>query len=691
MRALVINCSALHYNLGARKLTDWLCAQGYDVTYGDGDPGLFAYGYDLVCLSVIFSWQAPVARAIALRVRRQADVWCGGPGMFALAHWWKRETGLDCQRGLDDRFERQRGRYRMTFASRGCPVNCSFCLTPETLIQTAEGLKPIMDIQAGDFVLTHCGRYRPVMQVLTRAYDGIVHELHNGAISKLFPTVVTPEHPVWVRHVSYPAGGAHLTHFYWVEAGDLKPECSRYSRDVTAFPRTREEYRPDGGTMPGAGWFLCDKDAMALIGWYLAEGYVSRALSRGYHRVTFCLGHTDREMAYAREIIAAAKAHGLKAKAWHVQIGIRVSIENVKLARWLIGAFGTGASDKRLPLWLRRLPAALLTPMLEAWAKGDGWRQSKRGTDTWKITTVSPHLAIGLREIALKVGYLATINRHCQNRVIQGRTVNSKPAYTVIYHAPREKKRTIVSDTDFTYSRIGESVQRTYTGTVYNLEVEDDHSYCTSSFAVHNCIVPRLEGRTFTLDGDFVPVITLCDNNLSALPVAFQEHILRRYHETETPLCDANSGFEPKTFDEETYRRWKPTLRGPWRFAFDTLSEEAEVGRMMRILHKESPKRKQVYVLIGNEPIAACHHRAQQVIAWGGEPFCQPFIALNALRRIPKVAYDWTPRLLRDFAPYFNRHVWRTVSLHEYRPRHAQPPPFAAVLVRERSRAIIPS
>jgi pyruvate-formate lyase-activating enzyme len=330
VRVLVINCSAPHYNLGARKLTDWLRAQGHDVTYGDGDPGLFAYGYDLVCLSVIFSWQAPVARAIALRVRRQADVWCGGPGMFALTHWWKRETGLDCQRGLDDRFERQHGRYRMTFASRGCPVNCSFC------------------------------------------------------------------------------------------------------------------------------------------------------------------------------------------------------------------------------------------------------------------------------------------------------------------------------------------------------------------------IVPRLEGRTFTLDWDFVPAIILCDNNLSALPVAFQEHILRRYHETETPLCDANSGFEPQTFDEETYRRWKPRLRGPWRFAFDTISEEAEVGRMMRILHRESPKRKQVYVLIGNEPIAACHHRAQQVISWGGEPFCQPFIALNALRRIPKVAYDWTPTLLQDFARYFNRHVWRTVSLHEYRPRRAQPPPFAAVLVRERSRTIVP-
>src|SRR5947209_8050408 len=121
MRVLIINCSAPHYNLGARKLTDWLRAQGSQVTYRGGDPGLFAYGHDLVCLSVVFSWHAPLARDIALRVKAHSEVWCGGPGMFALQSWWKRETGLECHRGLDERFDRQRGVYRMTFASRGCP------------------------------------------------------------------------------------------------------------------------------------------------------------------------------------------------------------------------------------------------------------------------------------------------------------------------------------------------------------------------------------------------------------------------------------------------------------------------------------------------------------------------------------------------------------------------------------------
>jgi len=120
--------------LGAAKLTDWLAEQGYLVEHATGDPGpLFTQatpGPDLVALSVIFSWHAPLARTLAQRRQDQAEVWCGGPGMFALGKWWRQETGLALHRGLDPRFEQQRGPYRMTFAARGCPVGCSFCLVP---------------------------------------------------------------------------------------------------------------------------------------------------------------------------------------------------------------------------------------------------------------------------------------------------------------------------------------------------------------------------------------------------------------------------------------------------------------------------------------------------------------------------------------------------------------------------------
>ena len=117
MRTPVVNASARHYNLGARKLADWLTENSDVVTYSDGYPGLFGGQPDKVYISVIFSWHAPVAAEIAMRYKANADIECGGPGMFALAAWWKQQSRLACHRGLDDRFERQRGReaYRITY------------------------------------------------------------------------------------------------------------------------------------------------------------------------------------------------------------------------------------------------------------------------------------------------------------------------------------------------------------------------------------------------------------------------------------------------------------------------------------------------------------------------------------------------------------------------------------------------
>lgn len=321
MKAAVINVSAPHYNLGASKLANWLRAEGWTVEEYAGDPGMFLREPDLVCLSVIFSWHAPIARDIAWRYR--CDVWAGGPGLFKLADWWKKETGFDAHVGLDQRFERQPGNYRMVFAARGCPVGCYFC------------------------------------------------------------------------------------------------------------------------------------------------------------------------------------------------------------------------------------------------------------------------------------------------------------------------------------------------------------------------IVPQLEGRTFTLDWNFVPAPILCDNNISALPIEFQNHILNAYCQTGTRLMDANSGFEPKFFDEWTYKRWKPILKGPWRFAFDVMPEWRAVEHTMKILKDESGRKKQVYVLIGNEPVQSCYERAMKVIEWGGEPYCQPEMNLDALEKRPKVRHDWTEQLLGDFARYFNRHLWRNPNrtIADYMPRKWERNPFGGMVI----------
>lgn len=183
------------------------------------------------------------------------------------------------------------------------------------------------------------------------------------------------------------------------------------------------------------------------------------------------------------------------------------------------------------------------------------------------------------------------------------------------------------------------------------------------------CIVPPMEGREFTLIENFTVRPVLCDNNLSALPADFQDHIIRRYLNEGIALLDANSGFEPITFTPDVYARWKPLInagRGPWRFAFDETKERKEVLQVMSMLKDEPQKRKRVYVLIGNEPFDDCMRRIYETIEMGCEPHVQPLMKLNALTRDPWVRYDWTAQRLKDVARWANGWVWKKAPFTEY-------------------------
>lgn len=185
----------------------------------------------------------------------------------------------------------------------------------------------------------------------------------------------------------------------------------------------------------------------------------------------------------------------------------------------------------------------------------------------------------------------------------------------------------------------------------------------------NHCIVPKMWGTKFTLIHDFPVRPILCDDNLSALPADFQDHIIRRYQDAGVKLRDANSGFEPVTFTPDVYARWKPLVNaggGPWRFGYDEMAEATQVRRVMAMLANEPQKRKRVYVLIGNEPFAECMGRIQEVIDAGCEPHVQPYMKLTALEKRPWVRFDWTEQRLQDVARWANGWVWKRAPFAEY-------------------------
>jgi hypothetical protein len=236
------------------------------------------------------------------------------------------------------------------------------------------------------------------------------------------------------------------------------------------------------------------------------------------------------------------------------------------------------------------------------------------------------------------------------------------------------------------YQRLGYSVRAggpgTFTQRKYLADVAEVGGDSSDAVARHNpmatfasrgcpvgcwfCIVPKMEGREFSLFPEFPVRPVLCDNNLSALSPEYQDFIVARYLKSGVPLLDANSGFEPQTFDDRVFARWAPILKGPWRFGYDEGTEGENVRRVMTMLRSVSPRKKQVYTMIGHEPFEVCMGRIRRVIDWGGEPYAQPFMKLNALEKTPAVRHDWTPLLLRQVQRWTNRHLWRKTAFADY-------------------------
>jgi hypothetical protein len=88
-----------------------------------------------------------------------------------------------------------------------------------------------------------------------------------------------------------------------------------------------------------------------------------------------------------------------------------------------------------------------------------------------------------MRDIGLKLGYIPSISARKGSSVIQGRRVHANRIYRVGF---TRSKRTRFDD-DYVYLRVKSAKRARYVGKVYNLNVDEDNSFCTPYQAVHNC------------------------------------------------------------------------------------------------------------------------------------------------------------------------------------------------------------
>ena len=360
------------------------------------------------------------------------------------------------------------------------------CFVAGTMVFTDRGNIPIEDVNIGDKVLTHTNSWKTV----TDKFKTISNDLYELQVSGTLKTVVTGNHPYYVcesfklRNTETDSYTNCLTNPHWVNVRDLSPEL------YIGFPINPVEDESISITSEEA-W---------LLGRYVADGYVNNSQRSGRpigqinHKVIFCI-RKHKALDFESHLV---KYHACKNEDKTV---IKYEIINERFMNLCIQC-GKGAINKHIPNFILNAPDFLLTEFLLGYFSGDG--TYVKTTKQYVATTISKTLAFDLQCAIHKAYKSPCFVYYCKRpseHIIEDRTVHQHDTYIVKFRTElTAKSHSIVTDS-MIWQPVKKITSLSYTDTVYNLEVEDDHSYMANGVVVHNCQNLSMAGNRMGLEG----------------------------------------------------------------------------------------------------------------------------------------------------------------------------------------------
>ena len=331
----------------------------------------------------------------------------------------------------------------------GCPRG--------TLILTLRGLIPIEEVVVGDQVLTHRNRWRGVSALAEPGWAPTV-ALRGHGFPELICAATDPilsrfRSRVWVGR----GNGGQRTDFGKADGAYAVNMAGRHWATPVQVPAAEVPW-PDA--TPAFMW---------AVGRWVADGHTSQS------SVHWSIGKSKAD-AFAAAAPANARPHEMRT-------AIRFSLCDRQLAHWLREQFGHGAAYKSIPAWLLGAERQLQQAFLDGYVSGDGC-ESQGGI---KITTVSKKLAVGVRMLAVGLGYSTAcyFTPRPPTTVIEGRTVNQRPSWELVLRAGDLK-----GNSSFAIGNHRFGLVRAVTGggerELFSMEVDEDQS------CVANGIVIRL-------------------------------------------------------------------------------------------------------------------------------------------------------------------------------------------------------
>ena len=336
------------------------------------------------------------------------------------------------------------------------------CIDEEGKVGTRNGVKRIKDIQVGDEVLTHKGRYRKVIKTFINETEEMIELSGKGFFENI---KCTPDHPFLIKRDNT---------IEWIKANEITQE------DYVGIPINTNTNSIIDCPID------INKDSLYWMGRFVGDGWIEERSRNGEYldrdkSIVLCCG--KNELQELKDIYDKLNIHYIITETKTVYKF--VSNGNTQLLQWM-KKFGRGAYNKTIPDEILDLPNNELRYFIDGYLSADGY-YNVHGTPSYK--TISPSLTYQLNRAFHKLEneYVSnTIQKSKEYEIIEGRKVNTHDRY---YGSFTKNKRGYSGfvENGILWFKVERKKEYHSAQKVYNLEVEEDNSYIVNGVIVHNC------------------------------------------------------------------------------------------------------------------------------------------------------------------------------------------------------------
>ena len=398
-------------------------------------------------------------------------------------------------------------------ANFGNPLGMgSACFHPNQPIMTEKGPKEIKDIKVGDLVLTHKGRFRKVEKLYVRNTDSL-YKVNCSKLPK--PSMlVTEEHPI----LSYKYNKIQWLPLNSLEEGDyVALSCPKEVEDVEQIKvsdivknvnvNEKDEcsYEYKGGKFdafvhtakPVKNIIIVDNDLMKLFGYYLSEGSIA---DKDCVRFTFSSDEED----YCKEVIfIMEEKFGVSARIEKTNKETRkwlsLRFHSTILAMFFENILGRGFNKKHVPQWILKLPQNKQKGLMAGLIRGDGTIFKNSHKTNAKLVMCNQNVVYAFWQMSMRCGVFSALGKESMPKLGSTQpyrcTISGENGLLLINELFERNetdsgfKSNTISVDGIIFTEIDKISRVNYIGPVYNLEVEEDHSYVANMVSVHNCFV----------------------------------------------------------------------------------------------------------------------------------------------------------------------------------------------------------